>query len=135
MYKVRFHLARGVNFEKWQVKNLDTNEVTYYDPNFVSLKLKGCKLKNSKTVANQIYCGKNKTVCAWIECSDIKVDVLIQRYPKYTDYTSRNYYSVTPIFYNPKNHPFWTDEDYNDLDGRCYGFLQTINRQVFYPNP
>jgi hypothetical protein len=50
MYKIRFHLARGDNFMKWQVRSTDGNVVEYYRPE------KECK-----------------TVCAWIECDDFQV--------------------------------------------------------------
>ena len=37
MYKVRVHLAKGVNYQKWQVTDLETKEVYYFDPKSVSL--------------------------------------------------------------------------------------------------
>ena len=131
MYKVRFHLAKGVNFEKWQITDLDTKEVNYYDPLMVSLNLTKCKLKNSKATANKIYCGQNKTVCAWIECEEVVIDFLVKRYEDYREYTDYNFKSVEPISYNPKTHPYWVNSIGTDIDGNTYGGLKSINRQVF----
>ena len=60
-YRVRFHLAKGEHFMHWQVKNLDTKEVNYYDPadqpnlSNCTLKIRGRQLK--------IHAGENKRVC------------------------------------------------------------------------
>jgi hypothetical protein len=52
MYKVRFHLARGENFRKWQV--LHNGKREYYDPESVSLVMEGCRLHNNPRVARII---------------------------------------------------------------------------------
>lgn len=132
MYKVRFHLAKGVNYQKWQVTDLETKEVYYFDPKSVSLEMKNCKLKNSKTVAQKIYlCLSTKTVCSWIECEYFSPNFLVYRYEDYKEYTDDRYYFVEPIFYNPKKHPNWVDDEGKDIDGTTYKELSTINRQVF----
>ena len=48
MYKVRFHLGRGKNFMKWQVKYLGTeyggdDKVSYVTPQDNQLAMLGCK--------------------------------------------------------------------------------------------
>ena len=63
-YKIRFHLAKGVNFMKWQIKDTKSGEVIYISPKDYSLHFEGVTLKNSKSTANRIKQGSNKTVCA-----------------------------------------------------------------------
>ena len=36
-YKVRFHLARGDNYMKWQVTDLQQDTKSYFDPNLKSI--------------------------------------------------------------------------------------------------
>ena len=48
-YKIRFHLAKGVNFMKWQIKDTKSGEVIYISPKYYSLHFEGVTLKNSKS--------------------------------------------------------------------------------------
>lgn len=93
-FKVRFHLAQGVNFMKWQVKDGSGN-VEFYDPSKVSIKLTDCFLKNRRTTAEKIHQGENKTVCAWIECADVEIIPKVK--------ISKGY----NISYNPREQPNW----------------------------
>lgn len=115
-YKVRFHLGAGENRMKWQVKDLHGVR-RYYDPTEVSLEMLGCRLHNNRRVAERIRSGANKTVCAWISCSEVRVVA-----PR-----ACSGYSVR---YNPKVRPHWTDESGIDLDGSAFGELVTSGRMV-----
>ena len=102
-YKVRFHLATGKNFMKWQIRELVKGEkdiVAFHDPNKVSLRLKNCKLHNQSNTANKIYEGANKTVCAWIECDSVEIEQAT---------TSEN----TRVSYNPRVSPHWIINEKN----------------------
>lgn len=70
--KVRFNLGAGKNFMKWKIQYPD-GKVEYHSPTDVQLLMQGCTLKNHKKVAQKIYEGGEKVVCAWIVCSSIKV--------------------------------------------------------------
>jgi hypothetical protein len=103
--KVRFHLAQGPNFKKWQVRCGES--VEYYDPFMVSLQMKVCKLRNQPATAEKIFAGDNKTVCAWIECDEVVVlPASLEGRPKEAEY----------LYYNPKKKPYWHDQDGNNKD-------------------
>lgn len=102
MYRVRFHLANGPHFMHWQIKDMETGNVEYVDPQKYSLWLTNCKLKNNKKIARQIRDGADKTVCAWIECASWRIesdaftcDFLFER----TD--------IEHLQYNPRKAPYW----------------------------
>lgn len=98
--KVRFHLSKGKNFMKWQVTSPSGN-VEYFDPIETQLSLKGCVLKNHKKVAETIFKGANKTVCAWVLCEEIYINGIapfIQADNK--DQSNR-------LRYNPRVKPNW----------------------------
>ena len=52
MVKVRFHLAKGENYMKWQVKDAN-GDVQYLEPEQVSIKMYGCKLINQRGTAEK----------------------------------------------------------------------------------
>ena len=79
IYQVRFHLAKGENFMKWQVKDLSNGEVNYYDPSEYQLVMYDSVLKNQKTTAKKINCGANKTVCAWIRAGRVVIRSLARQ--------------------------------------------------------
>ena len=99
--KVRFNLGRGKNYMKWKVQ-YTTGEVDYFKPTEVQLIMKGCQLKNHKVVAQKIFDGGEKVVCAWVLCDEIeirtknfaKIDLICDR-----------------IKYNPRVRPNWTLND------------------------
>jgi len=116
MFKVRFHLGRGENYMKWQIKTLDGSDVEYYDPDLMSLTLKNCTLKNNRKVAREIHEGSNKTVCAWILCEKVLFES--------GDAAGKE------IKYNPRRSPFWTDGE-KDLDNKKFETIQTQSRRLF----
>ena len=93
-YKIRFHLARGENYMKWQIRT--KGSVEYVDPRAFSLLIFGATLKNRVSVAKKINDGANKSVCAWIDakgfqkCSQSSVDLLGKE-----------------LRYNPRVQPNW----------------------------
>tara|TARA_Y100001937_G_scaffold14144_2_gene18923 strand:- start:17050 stop:17421 length:372 start_codon:yes stop_codon:yes gene_type:complete len=119
-YKVRFHLARGKNYMKWQVHDLKQGVKDYYDPEETSLELKSCKLGNHPKTAQRIYEGENKTVCAWVACEDVIV---------HTSTPSTN--EMTHYKYNPRKNPHWFTDQNNNVDGRIMPSMVTSGRKLF----
>ena len=124
-YKVRFHLAQGVNFMKWQIKDTADGHVSYYYPSKASLRLKNCKLVNRPTTAQRIHDGAHKTVCAWIECESVEAEI-----PK----------RVTKGFklsYNPRVKPNWELQNQDsmwhgeNIDGKEFGEILSSNRSLY----
>jgi hypothetical protein len=115
-YQVRFNLGKGENFMKWKVSDSNGNS-KYYSPDEVCLYMKECRLVNHKSTANKIYNGSNKAVCAWIECSEIKIDSVILRS------------SSKKICYNPKVSPNWTLSGSN-VDKEKFKELFTVSNSV-----
>lgn len=120
-FQIRFHLAKGKNFMKFQVKNLKTGEVQYHDPDTASLVLYDCVLKNQKTTAQKINCGANKTVCAWVRAG--KVVILNKPMGMMA--------SEYEVSYNPRIAPYWRDFEGNDIDNESFGEIRTIGRSLF----
>lgn len=123
MIKVRFHLAQGENYLKWQVK-AETKEgvnTSYYDPEERSLIMYDCKLVNQRGTAEKIMGGENKTVCAWVQCEGISVF-----HPKLMREEE-----VEPIFYNPRTAPYWRDKDGNDIDGERIKCIISKGRNLY----
>ena len=115
--KVRFHLQRGVNYMKWQVRN--GNNVSYYNPEEFSLQLFDCQLINKPNVAKKIYEGSHKTVCAWILCKKI---VILE----HVDYDSEN-----ELRFNPRITPNWI-HDNNNVDSNSYDEIVTVKNKVYF---
>lgn len=125
-FKVRFHLGKGKNFMKWQVTS-PGGIVKYFDPKDTQLRLVGCLLKNHKKVAQTIFNGANKTVCAWVLCEDIHIttDLLIR--------TNRVPFGVDPemqVRYNPRVQPNWVYED-KIVDNCKFSELVSVDRGLF----
>ncbi len=99
--RVRFNLGKGKNFMKWKVEFPD-KRVQYYDPATTQLVMFGCQLRNYKKVAEKIYNGANKTVCAWVLCEDI--DIRTERFIPFDANCDR-------IRYNPRIKPNWLLND------------------------
>jgi len=96
-YKLRFHLAQGENYMKWQLTHPDGTK-TYHDPDTTRFRLWGCKFKNQRSTADKIHSGAHKTVCAWVEAVDIKVC-------KYLKHPEEQ---LGPrLVYNPRIQPYW----------------------------
>ena len=96
--KVRFNLSRGKNYMKWKIE-YPNKTVEYYDPEQVQLILTNAQLRNYKKVAEKIYNGANKSVCAWVLCDSVEI--------KTTDFKELND-SFDRIKYNPRIKPNWT---------------------------
>lgn len=94
--KVRFNLSRGKNYMKWKVEYPDKT-VEYHDITEVQLVMKNCKLKNYRNVAEKIYNGANKEVCAWVLCEDLFI--------KQGDFLKDEGYER--VKYNPRDTPNW----------------------------
>ena len=117
--KVRFHLAKGHNFMKWQIKG--SENVDYYKPEDVSLMIVNAKLVNQKSAAKKILEGASKTVCAWVECEDVLV------IPK----VMSDMIESRRIKFNPKCIDHWTDSNGDNVDGSTYKLLTTKNRNIY----
>ena len=114
-FKVRFHLAKGVNFMKWKIEDKANKKDYYYSPEEVNLSLSDCKLTNQPTTANKIFSGQmNKAPIAYVNCS--KIDVL--------DKTDN-------VKYNPRVAPNWTDSENKNIDNTEYENIVTEGRQLF----
>lgn len=119
-YKVRFHLARGDNYMKWQVTDSQQDTKSYFDPNLKSIVMRDCILGNHPKTAMRIHNGENKTVCAWVSCDDLAVVDTIPLSSTMTQYK-----------YNPKKNPYWfTDRDDN-VDNKQIKLMMTNKQQVY----
>ena len=121
MYKVRFNLGKGDNYMKWKVTDLSVNSSVYLDPKDFTLLMTGAKLHNSKTTAQKIKDGSNKTVCAWIVCEELDLR------PPLTCYQVLG----EQVRYNPKVLPHWHDESGRDIDGSVHEVLITFNNKLY----
>jgi len=115
-YKIRFHLGKGENYKKWQVKHDKT--ITYYDPENFNITMINCRLRNHKKTAEKIFAGANKTVCAWIECEEVIIS------------ENKSFESSKEIKYNPKVAPYWLENNEN-ADNNKYQMLQTNKRKIY----
>jgi hypothetical protein len=120
--KVRFNLGRGKHYMMWKIQS--NAGVQYHRPEDVNLILKKCQLKNNRKVAERIFNGEYKDVCAWILCESITIVPL--------EFCSSDFKSDTAdmLRYNPKKNPFWT------LNGECvdnnnYENLYTVGKNIF----
>jgi hypothetical protein len=118
--EVRFHLAQGKNFMKWQVKYPD-RKPEYYDPKEFQLVLGGCTLKNNRKTAEKIFAGAHKTVCAKVLCDHIAIYkagvVSVEGLPQ--------------IKYNPRVRPNWMwDEEV--MDGCDLHRLISDTNKLYY---
>lgn len=119
MIEVRFNLGEGKNFQKWQVTN--GKKVQYYAPDEVQIEMTDCKLRNFPGVAHQIFEGKNKTVCAWVDCKK----VVIRRADRVPRAVKRS------IRYNPKKAPYWRSGNGRKIDNKKYSYIVTEGRNLF----
>jgi hypothetical protein len=120
MYKVRFHLARGEHYRKWQVKDINGNTV-YYEPSEVSLTLFKTKLNNRKVTAQKIFDGATKSVCAWVSCERVIVS---------DNMGIMELSDNTQVRYNPRVSPNW-EWCGHDMDNRTFDKLVTEGRNIY----
>lgn len=116
-YQVRFHLGKGENYGKWQVKAL--HGVRYYDPATVSLTLLDCQLRNQPATAQKVYDGANKSVCAWVDCNEVLVDGP-------ADHVG------LPVSYNPKVAPYWRNMAGDRIDKQRIEVLRSNGKQLVF---
>jgi hypothetical protein len=121
--KVRFHLAQGEHHMHWQVKHPD-GIVEYHNPEKSTLILMGCKLKNQRSGAEQIFEGAHKFVVAWIECDK----VIVERHSGNALLTEAMHFDE--VKYNPRKNPFW-ECDGKDVDSKSYPLLISEERKLY----
>ena len=122
MYKIRFHLGRGDNFMKWQVKHPD-GTVEYFRPEQRQLAMFNAKLKVQLGTSTKIHEGACKTVCAWVECEDLQVlgqADLVK--PNVSDFYVR---------FNPRHNPNWVDMSSNILNDDEFSLIMSQDRSLF----
>jgi hypothetical protein len=85
------------------------------------LLLKNCKLHNNKRVADLIFRGSHKTVCAWVAFTD------------YQEVTLPSGLPLEKIRFNPREKPFWASQG-SDVDGQLFPELFVIGNEIFKLN-
>lgn len=120
MIKVRFHLGRGENYNKWQV-TYHQGAKFYYEPSEVKLVLYNCTLHNAKSIAEKIWCGATKRVCSWVECEELMIQSV----------KNINTSGYEHIRYNPKFLPYWTNDAGENLDNKKFDYLISINNKIY----
>lgn len=117
MFKVRFNLSSGKNYMKWQVIFPD-GSVHYLNPEVDEMILTGCKLRNQKGTAKKIFDGAHKTVCAWVQCEDVRINY------------GEVVHDCNHISYNPRVTPNWMHKDKN-VDGTEFDRIVSKGRKLF----
>ena len=120
-YKVRFHLASGDNYMKWQVFDLQEGTKDYFDPEFKSIIMRDCRLGNNPATAKKIFDGENKTVCAWVACEDVTI----------IDSPNSISKRMTHYKYNPKKNPHWHTQTCHNVDNLPLKTMVTHKRKVY----
>lgn len=128
MIKVRFHLGRGENYNKWQV-TYHQGAKFYYEPSEVKLVLYSCTLHNAKNIAEKIWCGATKSVCSWVECERLEVKNI--KFADADKLFSKNPDLYQHIRYNPKFLPYWTNDAGKNLDNKKFDYLISINNKIY----
>jgi len=119
-FNVRFHLAKGKNYMKWQVRN--GKNVRYYDPSHYQLELINCKLINKVNKARKVHAAGVKDVAGWVSCEYVTI-----RNDLTVDYLEK-------VFYNPIKDIHWrreSDDGEFDWDDSEYATLLTNGKQVY----
>lgn len=115
-FQVRFHLGKGENYGKWQVKCMAG--VRYYDPATVSLTMLDCQLRNHPATARKIHGGADKKVCAWVDCNEVFVSPFGDSVPG------------LPVSFNPKVAPHWRNFCGESIDNKRIDVLRSSGRQL-----
>ena len=103
---------------KWQIKG---DGVEYADPDSASLWITEGILKNVAKTAAKIFEGENKTVCAWIECKNVKV-IAPDHHPDQ---------EWEPIYYNPRIAPHWRDAEGKNIDKQMYRAILSCGKNLY----
>ncbi|MEN9520753.1 MAG: hypothetical protein RLZZ381_3341 [Cyanobacteriota bacterium] len=117
-YKLKFNLARGKNFRKWQVR--EDQNARYFDPEIYSLILYNCYLSNQANTAKKIFAGANRQPVAYILFDDLEVIEANSTFGLHI-----------PIFYNPKKAPYWQSANGANIDKSSYNKIGTLNNKVY----
>lgn len=139
MYKIRFHLAKGANYMKWQItgdasSKKPNGKPFYCDPSTVSIQMINAKLVNHVATATKIKCGANKTVCAWIECENL----VIYRDDTAGGKANINYINKVvrkthmKLSYNPRVTPNWVGHNNTNMDKAENINIFSYGKELFY---
>ena len=127
MYKIRFHLARGDNFMKWQVKYLGTEyggdvEVQSVDPAKHQIAMVNAHLTVQTRTSKKHHAEACKTGCAWVQCDEVQITRNDKIKPNVNDFYVR---------FNPRRNPEWVDMHNNIMSGEEYSLLVSQDRSLF----
>lgn len=123
--EVRFHLGRGKNYMKWQVRTKNgarTVDINYYDPKEYTLELIDCKLINKLNKAKKVHEKGVKDVAGWVKCNKVVVN------------SNNPVDNLERLFYNPIVDVHWRrDSDNGEFawDDSEYATLVTQGKQVY----
>ena len=123
-YRVRFHLAKGDNYMKWQVFDKKNGTKDYLNPETKSIIMLDCELGNNAKTAQRIFDGENKTVCAWVSCDDVIVKKREDVIPPVVN-------GMTHYMYNPRKNPHWFTEKHLNRDGKKFKLMMTHDRKIY----
>ena len=128
--RLRYHLGRGENYKKWQIRNRD-GSVAYIHPDDMVVALINARLHNRRKVADKIYQGEKKTVCAWIDCEILLKGRTIPRDLHLND-------SWEKAYYNPRETPYWTlfgeqgKIGATNLDNKMLDYVFIKGTEIYY---
>ena len=123
-YRVRFHLANGENYMKWQVFDKKRGTKEYLDPESNSVIMFNCELGNREGRARKIFEGANKNVCAWVACEDVEVRDRDKVVPPLVN-------GMTQYKYNPRKNPHWFTDTHDNMDGKKFSVMMTHDRKIY----
>ncbi len=131
--RVRFHLAKGEHYQKWQVRY--DGQVKYFSPDDFILRIENGVLKNSPTTAKKIYDGENKTVCAWINCRRIEAHSTVSLYHEKLnmDVMDMSLAGSEQISYNPRVAPNWRNSNDENIDNQYIDLIVSHGRDLYVP--
>jgi hypothetical protein len=124
--RLRYHLGRGKNYKKWQIRNRD-GSVEYIHPDDMVAALSNARLHNRRKVADKIYQGENKTVCAWIDCEILSKGTELWIHDEWNK-----------IYYNPRETPYWTlfteqgKIGATNLDNKMLDYVFIKGTEIYY---
>jgi hypothetical protein len=121
--KVRFNLGAGKNFMKWKIQYPD-GRVEYHSPEDVKLEMGDCILKNHKKMAQKIFNGGEKVVCAWVLCKSLELK------ESTLDTELDAILTGEKVSYNPRITPHWMLNGEN-VDGMFIHRLTTVGKGVY----
>lgn len=120
MFKLRYNLSRGKNFKKWKLTAPD-NSVKFLDPLKVDILLLNCVLYNNKKIAEKIFYGANKNVCAWIQAEEVLIS------NKQLDTLNLK----QEVTFNPRVQPYWCYAGEN-FDNKKLSTILTKGNTLFF---